>query len=378
VTGDNREAGPRRSSADEGDPEKLIREYLKRAGEHSEFARAVAQKERERSRRQAVNAAVRERAASLSRDEQLEILIAELQDNELDVPPRPIIDVMLDLMFHSDAEERQRVSDKAKEVATGFVRGLLDPSDIPNGRIMDPKPEQTFKKTARGAPGAGKHSKGRNQNRRRGTGGGIPMKHDHTRTTEIVLDEDAVSLVRAHQDPPIGDHLRDLPFVGAMLQLSELRPKSLTPVEVRIRPTKEEGLLVLFAGRRVGVVGQDAAPEFISHLRGKHRDAGRDGVRGLRYVDPHGSVGLWLYFPAPVPGDAAWEKLPLKDRIQTERDCLLCGLKVDGKAVKRVLTQQDGLVRSNSKVSIHEDCLPEATERATLEGRILVDPLPQS
>ncbi len=52
-----------------------------------------------------VNAAVRERAANLSRDEQLEILSAELQDKELDVPPRPIIDVMLDLMFYSDAEE---------------------------------------------------------------------------------------------------------------------------------------------------------------------------------------------------------------------------------------------------------------------------------
>jgi hypothetical protein len=373
----DREAGARRASTHEGDPEKLLRESLKRAGADSAFARAIEQNEGERRRRQAVNAAVRERAAGLSRDEQLEILSAELQDNELDTPPRPIIDVMLDLMLHSDEEERQRLSDRASEVATGFVKGLLDPSDIPNGKITDPKPKQSPKKTARGAPGAGKHSKGRNQNRHRGTFG-IPMRHDNTRTTEIVLDEDAVSLVRAHQDPPIDDHLRELPFLGAMLQLSELRPKSLTPVEVRIRPTNDEGLLVLFAGRRVGVVGQDAAPEFLSHLRGKHRDAGRDGVRGLRYVDPRGSVGLWLYFPRPIPGDEAWGKLPLMDRIQTERDCLLCGLKADGKAVKRVLTQQDGLVRTNSKVSVHEGCLPEATERATLEGRILVDPLPPS
>jgi hypothetical protein len=192
------------------------------------------------------------------------------------------------------------------DVATGVVKVLLDPFDIPDGRIVDPKPEEPSKKTARGAPGAGKHSKGRKQNRRAGTGGGIPMRHDHTRTTEIVLDEDAVGLVRAHQDPPMGDYLREPPFVGAMLQLSEVRPKSLTPVEVRIRPTKDEGLLVLFANRRVGVVGQDAAPEFLSYLTGKHRDAGRDGVRGLRYVDPHGSMGLWLYFPAPIPSDAAW------------------------------------------------------------------------
>ena len=32
---------------------------------------------------------------------------------------------------------------------------------------------------------------------------------------------------------------------------------------------------------------------------------------------------------------------------------------------KRVLTQPDGLVRSNRKVSIHEGCVPEASERAT-------------
>ncbi len=378
MTGDNREAGAGRSSEVEKDPEKLLREFLKRAGADSAFAHAVEQRERERLRRQVVNAAVRERAANLSRDEQLEILSAELQDNELDVPPRPIIDVMLDLMFYFDAEEKQRLSDRGSEVATGFVKSLLDPSEIPNGKIMDPKPEQPSKQTARGAPGAGRHSKGRNQNRHRGTGGGIPMKHDNTRTTEIVLDEDAVGLVRAHQHPPIGDHLRELPVVGAMLQLSELRPRSLTPVEIRIRPTKDEGLLVLLAGRRVGFVGQDAALEFLTHLRGKHRDAGRDGVRGLRYVDPHGSVGLWLYFPAPIPGDATWGKLPLKDRVQTERDCLLCGLKVDGKAVRKVLSQPDGLVRSNRRVSIHEGCLPEATERATVERWILMDLPPQS
>jgi hypothetical protein len=107
LTADNREAGDRRSGADERDPEKLLHEFLKRTGTVSSFAHAIEQKERERPRRQAVNAAVRARAANLSRDNQLEILSAELRDNELDAPPRPILDMMLDVIVYSDAEERQ-------------------------------------------------------------------------------------------------------------------------------------------------------------------------------------------------------------------------------------------------------------------------------
>lgn len=250
--------------------EDVIREFLDRAHRDPRFAHLAEAEERKRAQREAARDTVRTTGQHLTRDEQLKLLTTELRAHDQEVPPRPLLDVELDRLMNPDEAEGQRQTEKATQVATDFLKTLFNPGDaLASQEVAKATPGR---ETGRGVPGAGKHSKGRTKNPSRQPHMVIPMRHDRTRTTEIVVDPGNEYIVRHHQDPPADEELEKLPFLGPMLRLSEIRPASLSFLTLRLRPTKEDGLLVLLDGRRVGVVDASAAPEGATPTRRTGRD----------------------------------------------------------------------------------------------------------
>jgi hypothetical protein len=330
--------------------------------------------ERKRQLHKEVTEAVRTRAEGPSLEAQLDLLSAELRARDLDVAPRPFLDVELDRIIHPDeGEQRERV-EKASEVATGFAQELVDLLDGDEHEPVtnDPSPLEP--------PRSGKSRKGKP--RRKGTQhrpqGGLPMMPDTRRTTEVLLHDEGEELFREHQEPPLPQPPADMPLLGSMLRFSELTPPGLSFMNfgsLRLRPTKDKGLALLLAGRDVGVVKDEVAAEFLAHLRGGPPGLRQDMVMGVRYIDRDGSVHLWLYLARRSPGDPEWVELSLKERVEATSllQCAVCGLSV-GKAVRRTLvTIDNGLLRSGCGISLHERCLPEVQARAEAEGLSLED-----
>ncbi len=193
--------------------------------------------ERTRQLRKEVNEVVRTMAEGLPLEAQLDLLSAELRARDLDVRPRPFLDVELDrIIYPGEREQRERV-EKASEVATGFAQELVD---LPNGDEQervdnDPSPSEPTRS------GKSRKAKPRRKGTQHRPTGGLPMMPDRRRTTEVLLHDEGEELVRQHQEPPLPQPPAGMPLLGSMLRFSELTPPGLIFINfgsLRLWPTR--------------------------------------------------------------------------------------------------------------------------------------------
>jgi hypothetical protein len=338
------------------------------------FATLAREHERRRQLREEVAHAVRTVAGALRRESQLDLLAAELSSRGLDVPPRPFLDVELDDIVHPDERAQQERARRATDFATGFLQDLS--TALSDNERHESVHEPSAPQPSR--PGKPRHKSPKRKGTQHRPRGGLPMMPDRKRTTEVLLDDESANLVQQYQEPPLPEPPDDVPLLGSMLRLSELAPTGLTLLNfgsLRLRPSKAEGLAVLLAGRKVGIVKDEVAGEFMAHLRGGPSRVRPDAVMGVRYVDREGSVHLWVYLPRLSPDDPRWAQLPLEERSAAtpDRHCAFCGLPA-GNAVRRTLITVDyGFLRAGPGILLHQQCLPEAQALAEAEGLSLVD-----
>jgi hypothetical protein len=203
----------------------------------------------------------------------LDLLSAELRARDLDAPPRPFLDMELDRIIHPDEREQRQRVEKASEIATGFAQELVDllNRDEREPVTNNPSPPETPRSVQ---SRKGKPTRKVTQHRPQG---GLPMMPDTRRTTEVLLRDEGEELVRQHQEPPLPQIPADMPLLGSMVRFSELAPPGLRFMNfgsLRLRPTKDNGLALLLAGRNVGA--DEVAAEFLAHLR-----EGRPRVRPI-------------------------------------------------------------------------------------------------
>jgi hypothetical protein len=276
------------SNADPGDPAFLHRELTE------EELRLLAQARARDKRHQAEIAEAVRRFKS--REEQLDVLATELRAHGREVPPRPYLDVRLDRIIHPDKERSNELETNLHEWAQNLLKGMRD-------LAADESAEMVIESAASDAlaPRASSRPKRKTTKRR-------PRKATHRRapphfylpdfhkTIEVRLDEEVADFLMEIPEFRVDDELRQIALIGPMASLRELFSPDVTPIiGLRLWRTKELGIEVRAAGRRLGVIRDQEVGPFLPHFR---RGA-RLQASGVRYVDHDGGVHLWLSVPRP-------------------------------------------------------------------------------
>jgi hypothetical protein len=152
-----------------------------RGANDARFASLLREREEKRQLRREAALAVRTAGGQLPHGGQLDLLAAELRARDLEVSPRPFLDVELDGILHPDLREQQERAELATEAAAQFAHEL---STLAEGEARDERETETS--TPDPSPQEmRKRKKPKKKGGRHRPLGGFPIAPDRARTTEI-------------------------------------------------------------------------------------------------------------------------------------------------------------------------------------------------